>query len=63
MNIKQAGYPKVKPEICTACGECIDICPMGTIVLKDGKAFVEVENCSNCKVCMRVCPVRAFIIE
>jgi uncharacterized Fe-S center protein len=56
-------YPKVIAEKCTACGTCIEICPTGTIVLVDGKAFVEIDNCRNCKMCMRVCPENAFILE
>jgi Pyruvate/2-oxoacid:ferredoxin oxidoreductase delta subunit len=56
-------YPKVKPEKCTACGACIDLCRKKSIVWKDGNAFVEIENCSNCKVCIRACPENAFILE
>jgi Na+-translocating ferredoxin:NAD+ oxidoreductase subunit B len=56
-------YPKVVAEKCTACGACIDICPTGTIVMADGKAFVEIDNCRNCKICMRACPENAFIVE
>jgi electron transfer flavoprotein alpha subunit len=55
-------FPKVDVEKCSACGKCIDICPMEVIVLKEGKAFVETQNCNNCKICMRACPENAFIL-
>jgi len=54
-------FPQVIPERCLACGRCINVCPMSTIVMKDGAAFVNQENCKSCFVCMRVCPTDAFV--
>ena len=56
-------YPKVVAEKCTACGACIEVCPTGTIVMENGKAFVRNDNCRNCKKCMIACPENAFILE
>ena len=56
-------YPKVVAEKCTACGACIEVCPTDTIVMVNGKAFVEIENCRSCKKCMIVCSENAFILE
>lgn len=53
-------YPKVNTELCTACGACIDVCPMEAIVMEDGKARIIEENCSNCRICARYCPVNAI---
>jgi len=60
---KHVQFPKVGSEKCTACGICIEICPMETIHMKDNKAWVEIANCTNCRECMQVCPVDAFILE
>ncbi|MFH1121813.1 MAG: 4Fe-4S binding protein [Bacteroidota bacterium] len=56
-------FPRVDAEKCTACGICIDICPTGTIVIENGKAYVKTENCRICRICMRACPENAFIME
>ncbi|MHC1774753.1 MAG: DUF362 domain-containing protein [Lentimicrobium sp.] len=56
-------YPRIDPEKCTACGICIDICPNGTIVIENGKAFVRTDNCRNCRVCIKACPENAIIPE
>ncbi len=60
---KNVQFPKVEYEKCTACGICIEICPMDTIIMKNYKAWVETAYCSNCRECMQVCPVDAFILE
>jgi ferredoxin len=56
-------FPKVDSDKCNACGECIEVCPRDTIVLKNGKAFVELDKCTNCRICIKVCPENAFILE
>ncbi|NTW24353.1 MAG: 4Fe-4S binding protein [Lentimicrobium sp.] len=56
-------FPRVDSEKCTACGICIDICPTGTIVVENGKAFVKIDNCRNCRICIKACPEDAFILE
>lgn len=61
--VRQTLYPFINSEKCTACSECIDICPATTIYLKSGKAFVDESNCRNCKVCMTVCPENAFELK
>jgi Pyruvate/2-oxoacid:ferredoxin oxidoreductase delta subunit len=63
ITVRKILYPKVVAEKCTACGACIDICPTGTIVLENNKAFVKIDNCRNCKICIRACPENAFILE
>lgn len=60
---KKIQFPKVVSEKCTACSSCIDICPQGAIVMKEGKAFIETENCRNCRKCIKACPVKAIILE
>ena len=45
---------------CVGCGACVDECPVGAIVLADGKARVDEEMCTGCGVCMKVCPEGAI---
>lgn len=55
-------FPKVLTDKCTACGVCINICPTGTIVWKEGKAFVEESGCRNCRICIARCPEKAIVL-
>ncbi|MBI3592029.1 MAG: 4Fe-4S binding protein [Nitrospirae bacterium] len=50
----------VETERCTGCGQCIDSCPYTSIVIKDGKAFIN-EYCQFCRTCLSVCPEGAII--
>ncbi len=54
----------VDPEKCTACGECVLACPLGTIVLKDenGTATIDCDTCGECGVCIDICPAVAIML-
>jgi ferredoxin len=43
---------------CTACGLCIDHCPVGAVALVDGRPFWKV-TCESCLRCMNLCPRRS----
>lgn len=55
-------FPKVAQNKCNGCGICIDVCPADTIVLKEGKAFVEESGCRNCRICIARCPEKAILL-
>jgi nitroreductase/NAD-dependent dihydropyrimidine dehydrogenase PreA subunit len=46
--------------LCTGCGLCVDVCPKGTISMKDGKAVVTGQESLNCGHCLAVCPTEAI---
>lgn len=50
----------VKTEECTACEECVNVCPVEAISLKDDKAFIDQSLCAQCLVCVDICPVKAI---
>lgn len=50
-------------ELCTGCGECIEICPMDAILDEDGISVVKVERCIGCGLCVDRCPVEAISME
>jgi len=46
-------------EDCTACGTCLDECPVEAI--KEGDIYViDPEVCTDCGACADVCPVEAI---
>ena len=62
-NNAPAGFLKAKPScnsgLCTRCGECQEICPMGSIGEQDGlPAFDGI--CIKCQACRRHCPTGAI---
>jgi ferredoxin len=46
-------------EDCTACGTCLDECPVEAI--KEGDIYtIDPETCTDCGACADVCPVEAI---
>ncbi|HON95260.1 MAG TPA: 4Fe-4S binding protein [Deltaproteobacteria bacterium] len=54
---------KVDPDLCTGCGVCVDMCPMGAISLRDNTAQVDVQKCTGCGICEDECPVGAISLQ
>jgi len=52
----------IKKDECIGCGACEPVCPFGTIVMQDNKAFIT-EACTICGACLEVCPVGAIVKE
>jgi len=49
----------IDKEKCTACGACVDICPVDAIKIED-KAVVDEDTCIDCGTCVDECPVEAI---
>jgi len=49
----------VDQEKCTACGTCVDTCPVEAISIKE-KAVIDQENCIDCGTCVDGCPENAI---
>lgn len=50
---------EVTSDKCSGCESCIDSCPYTSIVMKEGKAFIN-EYCQLCRACLGVCPEGAI---
>ncbi len=50
-------------ERCIGCGNCIRVCPSGTISLVEGKAAVNGERSLACGQCVAVCPAGAVSVS
>lgn len=48
---------------CTGCGLCVEVCPLNTLSMKDGKAKVTGTRSIQCGHCEAVCPVQAIRVE
>lgn len=50
----------VDVEKCSACGECVEACPLDAISMQDDHAQVDEETCGDCGACVDVCPTEAI---
>ena len=44
---------------CVGCGQCVSLCPMNNIALKDGKPSWG-KDCTHCMACICYCPAEAI---
>lgn len=51
----------INKELCTACGECTQVCPVDAISL--GEKYAEVsDGCTLCGMCVEACPEKAITL-
>lgn len=56
---RSAYYAIVEPDICTACGECLDYCQFQAISI-NGHSEINAVKCVGCGVCAHHCPEDAI---
>jgi len=52
--------PKVDQSLCTACGTCVDQCPVSALTMADDFPEVDVDTCITCFCCQELCPEKAI---
>jgi len=52
----------VDKDKCTACGSCVEACPVDAIKLEE-KAIIDKENCIDCGTCVDECPEGAISLD
>ena len=73
------GVAKVDPSLCTACGQCVKVCPNALISIRPRVRYTDVlcsskdngkitkQNCKNgcigCKICEKKCPHGAITVK
>jgi uncharacterized protein (DUF362 family)/NAD-dependent dihydropyrimidine dehydrogenase PreA subunit len=55
--------PQADPELCTACGTCVDQCPVSALSLSDRLPRVDPETCIVCFCCQEICPEKAITLR
>lgn len=55
--------PEVLKKNCTACLECVDICPLQAISLPEKVAWIDEKKCIHCLCCHEVCRFEAIRLK
>nr|MBC8433950.1 4Fe-4S binding protein [Candidatus Desulfatibia vada] len=55
--------PEVDPELCTACGTCVDQCPVSALSMNGDTPLVDADTCITCFCCQEICPERAITLK
>jgi NAD-dependent dihydropyrimidine dehydrogenase PreA subunit len=59
-KVNRGPIPKIDSLVCTGCGKCIAVCPMGAIEMENQSAFIVEDRCVGCGRCLTVCSFSAI---
>lgn len=57
------GKPVIDPDLCTACGICVDECPSSALDLQEISVLARPDDCTECGTCEEVCPNEAITLK
>jgi uncharacterized protein (DUF362 family)/NAD-dependent dihydropyrimidine dehydrogenase PreA subunit len=55
--------PQADPELCTACGSCIEQCPVSALAMDGDVPLVDADTCITCFCCQEICPEKAITLR
>ncbi|SHE44602.1 Uncharacterized conserved protein, DUF362 family [Desulfacinum infernum DSM 9756] len=59
---KMSLRPQVDPALCTACGTCVDHCPVSALSMPEDLPQVDPALCITCFCCQEMCPEKAIAL-
>lgn len=62
MQTKSELRPQADSELCTACGACVDHCPVTALSMHEDIPEVDPERCITCFCCQEICPEKAMTL-
>lgn len=63
MSAKAQVKPKADPELCTACGACVDHCPVSALTMTGTVPVADAQRCIACFCCQEICPEKAMSLS
>ena len=54
--------PKADRTLCTACGTCIEQCPVSALTMIEDLPEVDADTCIACFCCQEICPEKAIVL-
>ena len=55
--------PLVNSELCTLCGECVEICPVKALEVDGKLLLIDSDRCIQCYCCQELCPQSAIQLK
>ncbi len=55
--------PQADPGLCTACGNCVEHCPVGALSLDGSLPKVDADTCITCFCCQEICSEKAITLK
>lgn len=55
--------PAADSELCTACGTCVEHCPVSALSMGDNIPEVDADKCITCFCCQEMCPEKAITLR
>lgn len=55
--------PKADSQLCTACGVCVDHCPVSALTMELTLPVVDADTCITCFCCQEMCPEKAMTLQ
>jgi len=59
---KMSLRPKANPDLCTACGTCVEHCPVSALAMVEDLPQVDRDRCITCFCCQEMCPEKAMAL-
>ncbi|MBW2655079.1 MAG: DUF362 domain-containing protein [Deltaproteobacteria bacterium] len=63
MKNKTLVRPQADPELCTACGDCIDHCPVSALIMTENFPVADADICITCFCCQEICLEKAMTLK
>jgi hypothetical protein len=63
MQSKTRVRPQADAELCTACGACIEHCPVSALTMKANLPVADADICITCFCCQEICPEKAMALK
>jgi len=62
--LKEVATLELNEAGCIGCGRCLEVCPHGVFVLREGRArVIDRGACMECGACVRNCPVSTVTVD
>ncbi len=63
LESKTTLLPEADPDLCTACGTCVEQCPMEALSMPEDLPVVDADLCIACFCCQEICPEKAIALR
>ena len=63
IRTRSALRPQADPELCTACGTCVDHCAVSALSMQGNLPVVDADTCITCFCCQEMCPAKAIVLR